>query len=394
MKNVFTFILTLIFSTSLYSQNSNFEKGYKEGFAKGYCYNQSVTCIGKAPAIAPIPKVNENSNSYQDGYNRGFSDGLEYRRTETQSGSEIKNQEIKFTDYISQIPSNSLSILAYKEKLFNERKEWIENTMESVHRFLTTKFVDLDADDAKKWYDSMLDFQNKLGDKWPDLSQNDMFNPIKTFLLDYTTSLVKKYNSIKNEADASIINFDANKYTNLPESSFLIIDFYGDGNGKRTYNLYQYGFKSRSIRPDSEAKLQVKANKWTTLNIIYVQQYDSYYYYFDDSIVTKKTTKGNESSVIASEYRKGGHGNPIFIKLSDSTCVIYDKGKEISANFLGVVRFKLNTYDSIGTLIKSSYLKSKCWQDRFSGKKYFLNSGYLKDTELFKDELLISNNKE
>ncbi len=77
----------LIFTTALFIHSFNlfaqlsYDKGFKVGYAKGYCYNQGVGCISPNPPITPIPKIGESSESYQDGYNRGFQTGLTEQTT-------------------------------------------------------------------------------------------------------------------------------------------------------------------------------------------------------------------------------------------------------------------------------------------------------------------------
>jgi len=80
MKQISTFIF-LIISFLAYSQ-SNFDKGFYDGFKKGYCYERDNNCIAPITPNAPIPSVNENSDNYNHGYNRGFQIGLDKSRNE------------------------------------------------------------------------------------------------------------------------------------------------------------------------------------------------------------------------------------------------------------------------------------------------------------------------
>jgi len=75
MRIFFFNLLALIFSVNnLYSQ-SEFDRGYKVGYAEGYCYQQGIGCIAPFPPMTPMPNLNESYNNYKDGYNRGFLDG-------------------------------------------------------------------------------------------------------------------------------------------------------------------------------------------------------------------------------------------------------------------------------------------------------------------------------
>jgi hypothetical protein len=106
--------LLLLFSTiciTSYAQNSNFDKGFKVGFSKGYCYTSKATsnwyCNPPLPPIAPLPDyLRERSDSYDDGYNRGFLVGRarrdkdDYKSTEPPASSSFP----KFNPYVPQIP--------------------------------------------------------------------------------------------------------------------------------------------------------------------------------------------------------------------------------------------------------------------------------------------------
>ena len=95
-------ILTLFLSLLSFAQ-SNFSNGFSDGYKKGYCHNQGVGCISPIPPISPIPKVNENMNSYQDGYNRGFEEGLNAQKnkqtnSENQTRERFKTSEVEFVE--------------------------------------------------------------------------------------------------------------------------------------------------------------------------------------------------------------------------------------------------------------------------------------------------------
>lgn len=66
MKKII-FILIVTLNLQFTFSQSNFSQGFSDGYKKGYCQNQSKSCILPLPPISPIPGVNENINSYQDG---------------------------------------------------------------------------------------------------------------------------------------------------------------------------------------------------------------------------------------------------------------------------------------------------------------------------------------
>jgi len=73
-KHVITLMLLLL--TIVAFSQTNYDKGFQNGYKEGYCYND-FGCISPIPPITPIPYIGESNNNYQDGYNRGFKTGTE-----------------------------------------------------------------------------------------------------------------------------------------------------------------------------------------------------------------------------------------------------------------------------------------------------------------------------
>lgn len=82
MKSFILSVTLLVIAISSIAQ-SKYADGFKEGYKKGYCYEQQ-NCV--APPV-PALNVGEKSDSYQDGYNRGFKMG-----TDAQKGSSGSSQ--------------------------------------------------------------------------------------------------------------------------------------------------------------------------------------------------------------------------------------------------------------------------------------------------------------
>ena len=125
MKYIFT--LTIIFFSLSISAQTNFDRGFANGYKKGFCHDQGISCIEPLPPIAPIPNVNESSSSYTDGYNRGFELGLEARdeKSTTEQRSGYKTSKSEFVDKntynpLQKVDMNNLILLA---KALRESKE-------------------------------------------------------------------------------------------------------------------------------------------------------------------------------------------------------------------------------------------------------------------------------
>ncbi len=54
MKSIYL-LLALLISTSLFAQN-NYNKGFDDGYSKGYCYGD-IGCVPPVPPVAPVPLI-------------------------------------------------------------------------------------------------------------------------------------------------------------------------------------------------------------------------------------------------------------------------------------------------------------------------------------------------
>jgi len=406
-KSILTIFFLLLSTLPLLAQ-TNYDKGYKDGFAKAYCYNQPIGCIPKAPTLAPIPRINESSNSYQNGYDRGYAEGLDYRRKE--NSNQAKNQtssEIKFNPYVSQIPQSGIEILAYKENLYNERTEWIKNTLKQLDDFLINTFMPVDLEKATEWAKSGDDWVvANLNKKKLDFSDNEIFNQIQKYFSNYTANLLNEYNKIKNEADNNVINFDDKYYQNIPNLiRYCYIYFYKNGSiecemvEKQDNKSSDYETIEKNIEPKFIHKFQVNhKGKNDTLYVLYFSKYDSYHFYLKSRLISTsdigeiKNHKDCTAFTFTTEYTQGGYGNPIYIKLSENNCMLYDKGNVLNCNYIGEVHYKINKYHN-GIFKETYYDKRPCWQDKISGKKYFLNDKSVSGIPICSDNLLVTNNK-
>nr|WP_299034007.1 tetratricopeptide repeat protein [uncultured Tenacibaculum sp.] len=96
--------IAILLSTTVYSQ-TNYDRGFNNGYKKGYCHDQGIGCIDPIPPIPPIPKIGESSDNYNDGYDRGFEMGLQARKSSNSSSSSenrtrYKTSSPEFIDYV------------------------------------------------------------------------------------------------------------------------------------------------------------------------------------------------------------------------------------------------------------------------------------------------------
>ena len=109
----------LFVSFSLKAQYTNFDKGYLEGYKRGYCYssNANSSWYCNPPVFipsAPFPKYPERSDSYEDGKTRGIIDGRAKRNAEDKKtdNTSSNSSSLKFNPYI---PQNPLALMSTEE---------------------------------------------------------------------------------------------------------------------------------------------------------------------------------------------------------------------------------------------------------------------------------------
>lgn len=73
MKKQIATLTLLLLTFVAFGQYNDYDRGFKNGYKEGYCYND-FGCIAPIPPITPIPLIGESNDNYQDGYNRGFKE--------------------------------------------------------------------------------------------------------------------------------------------------------------------------------------------------------------------------------------------------------------------------------------------------------------------------------
>lgn len=108
MKRKITITISFILiSLTLFSQ-TNFERGYHDGYKRGYCKGQ-IGCIPPIPKIAPMPNIYESSDNYVDGYERGYEDGISnQKRNSYDNGSNYRTADPERIDYMMDLPEQAM----------------------------------------------------------------------------------------------------------------------------------------------------------------------------------------------------------------------------------------------------------------------------------------------
>ncbi len=141
MKKIF-FLFFMIFNTAFILGQSNFDKGYKEGFKEGYCYEakkaEGACYTPMVPISSPLPDVNEYWDNYSDGYKRGYKDGLNYY------GNNLKNYR-DTKDYGKTISTVDIAIMG--GSIQSEMQKRFENNPDYYNN--------LKLEDKKRWVADM-----------------------------------------------------------------------------------------------------------------------------------------------------------------------------------------------------------------------------------------------
>ena len=93
-------ILLLLFTIQVSSQYvSRFDKGYNDGFKKGYCHNKDMTCFSPEPPVSSAPNWQESDDSYADGFSRGLANGISSNNSSNNNTSWNRKPMQRRTDF-------------------------------------------------------------------------------------------------------------------------------------------------------------------------------------------------------------------------------------------------------------------------------------------------------
>lgn len=160
MKKQVATLLLLFFTIVVFGQN-NYDRGFKNGYKEGYCYND-IGCVAPIPPITPIPLVGESSDSYQDGYNRGFKTGLEAKQakkansgTQTNSGGNQQNGQGPYLPRYSKMDYGVLMQALQMRQAQYEQNEQMKKE----------KAVGL-MNQVKAYYNSLSSYPGEISNGW------------------------------------------------------------------------------------------------------------------------------------------------------------------------------------------------------------------------------------
>jgi len=233
-------IIFFFFNVNFFSQiNNNYNRGFEIGFQEGYCYNKGISCLTPMKPLTPMPRINENQESYTDGYNRGFQYGLDLRR----NNDAIRNNDIllnrkitSFNKYFLQNPTEQMRVVGIiKQKKYEARTEWLQQKIyyltdlynsllreenfpagfDSYTHKNNLRNVIVKYSDVIKAYDFSNDyiFQNV---------QNEFIN-IENYFYRYYNSLVSQINQKQEKIITSVSNSKKNeelKFTRILEKYY------------------------------------------------------------------------------------------------------------------------------------------------------------------------------
>lgn len=179
MKRAITTLTLLLIIVVAFAQ-SNYDRGFKNGYKEGYCYND-FACIAPIAPITPIPNIGESNDNYQDGYNRGFKIGLENKQKSKSSNSEnynssASNRRPYMPKYVSPDFDVLMKMGATLRARFEENKDYRDKIIDWVFS-LKAETSDKDFLNAMdKYYKQLRDMDGqdfaRLGEQLDIIKQN------------------------------------------------------------------------------------------------------------------------------------------------------------------------------------------------------------------------------
>jgi hypothetical protein len=152
-------IISSFLVSKTYAQiTKNYDNGFEKGFKEGYCYqSDAIYCNPPLTPFIPLPRNNEDRNSYTDGYNRGFVIGKSLREIKKEESSNdvlINPPKPTFNGYVQQNPVNAMAAVGmYRQKVYDSRLEWIKNKITNLISISSAlvRSSDIDCDDCNPY---------------------------------------------------------------------------------------------------------------------------------------------------------------------------------------------------------------------------------------------------
>jgi hypothetical protein len=248
---------------------TNYERGFSEGYKKGYCYEKKTySCLAPLEPITPLPRIDENSSNYTQGYNRGFQYGLDLSRSKTgieNSDISLRRTELSFNQYVPQSPLEAMAFVGMiKQKKFNARTDWMQQKIYHLTDIYNTLF---EQSNFPNEYNTIthknnlrkiiVDFANKVA--YLDFGDDNVFSGIKRKLNEIENYFYQYYN-----AQIPVVNEIITK----KRESEILREEENNTNSRSNNNLMNEGtltyfsrFLSKKIgRYDCEISYQVLIN--------------------------------------------------------------------------------------------------------------------------------------
>ncbi len=199
--------LLLSFGGVTAQTNDNYSRGFDIGFKEGYCYQgSSYYCNPPMTPITPIPRINEDGNSYTDGYNRGFVLGKTLRGLKDEDVSNdvlINPPRPTFNGYVPQNPVQAMATVGmYKQRVYDSRKEWIQNRINNLTMIIGLMFspstvgcsnCDL-MTPMNECRQEIINYTNAIG--YVDFADNYQFDRVKSSFATIEGNIYIRFNNL------------------------------------------------------------------------------------------------------------------------------------------------------------------------------------------------------
>jgi hypothetical protein len=163
MKNLTLLILVLFVFQHINAQ-SDFSKGWDEGYREGYCYNK-YGCVSPVPPVSSVPAPGQDN--YKGGYNAGFIKGQNDKKT-----NESNSSNIQTSPYSKLTPLNNgtTQALQYWSGVAL-RNEQIANTERQRSRpeFRMAFEIAKEAFEKKDYWTCIREYNNSSKMDWYDI---------------------------------------------------------------------------------------------------------------------------------------------------------------------------------------------------------------------------------
>jgi len=160
MKKLKLILFIGILTSFTANSQTDYSKGWKNGYKEGYCYGY-YGCVAPVAPVSPVPRAGESS--YKDGYNRGFVKGKKDRQAKNNTRIPQRTTPTRSNGIGRMVEENTRYWTEQNDLKRSRTQDQYRNALKkAVKAFEEERYADCiklyNSSKGLGWYDSNFEF--------------------------------------------------------------------------------------------------------------------------------------------------------------------------------------------------------------------------------------------